>query len=121
MNRKTQKYTNLAWVMGGRGAGLIPLYTSPITINTFYVIVKGRADDLLTPTSTYFIINPTITSYIVIKTIVNTTRINIYTQQSTMVTWVMGGRVAGMGPISTSPITINSFLYIASGIVDGIF
>ena len=47
--------------------------------------------------------------------------INRYNQQSNRVTWVMGGLLAGMVPISTSPITINSFFHISRGIVAGLF
>ena len=38
-----------------------------------------------------------------------------------MVTWVMGGRVGSMGPISTSTITINSLYKRLRGGVYGIF
>ena len=55
------------------------------------------------------------------KTIIGTERINKNTKQSTMTTWVMGGRVAGMGPISNSPITTNSLFYITIGRVSVLF
>ena len=102
-------------MMGGKWSVMRPLSTLTITINTFYIMFKGRVADLLIHTSTSYIITDTITFYIFMKNIINTTRINIYTQQSTMVTWVMVGRVAYLGPISTYPITINSLLYISRG------
>ena len=89
-------------MMVGIGAGMRPIYTSPITINAFSVIVKRKLADILRPTPTSFNITPTISSLIF--------RCN---QQSTMVTWDMGERVAGMGPISTSPITTNSLSFIS--------
>ena len=97
-------------MMGGIRAGLRPISTSHITINTFSNTVKGIVSSLLRPTSTSCTITPTI-SYLKF----------VYTQQSTMVTWVMGGIVDGMGPISNSPITTNSFSYIVKVKVDGFF
>ena len=104
-----------------RGVGLRPISNSLITINTFYVIAKGRVANILRPTLTSSIITPTITSYIVMKTIINMSIINRYTQKYTMVNWVIGRRVSGMGYISTSPITINIFFRINRVILDGIF
>ena len=88
-------------MMVGIRAGLIPIYTSHIAINNFSNIVKVRVADLLIPTSTSCTITPTI-SYLKF----------MYTQQYTMVTWVMGVIVDGMGHISNSPITTNSLSYI---------
>ena len=93
-------------MMGGIRAGLIPISTSHITINTLSNIVA----DLLRPTSTSCIITPTIPSLKL-----------MYNQKYTMVTWVMGGIVDGMGPISNSPITTNSFSYIVKVKVAGLF
>ena len=42
-------------------------------------------------------------------------------QKYTMFTWVMGGIVDGMGHISNSPITTNSFSYIVKVKVAGLF
>ena len=107
---KPQWYINITWIIGGIGSVLIPISTSPITINTFYVIVKGRVADPLRPTSASCAITPTIFSFIY-----------SYNQQSTMDTWVMGLIVAGLGHISTSPITTNSFSCIAGLKVAGLF
>ena len=96
-------------MMGGIRAGLISISTSPITINTLSVILKGKVAGLLRPTSTSCTIAPTILPFKF-----------RYTQQSTMVTQVMGGRVAGMGPISASTITTNCFSRIARGKLYGI-
>ena len=117
---KIQQYTKLSYIMRERGAGLRHISTYPITINTLSTIVKGRVAYLLRPNSTYTIVTLTITSYIVMKTIINTTRINIYTQQYTMVILVMWGLVAGLVHISTSKITINSLFHIAKVRLDGL-
>ena len=121
MNIKTQRSTKFTWMMGGIGDGLRPIYTSPITINTFSVIVKIILSGILIPTPKSYIITPTVTFYIFMKTIINTTIINRYTQQYTIFAWFIGGIVAGIGPISTYPITINIFLHIAKVRVYGIF
>ena len=98
-NIKPQWPYNLTWKTGGRGDGMRPISTFPITINTLCVIVEVQMSHLLRNISMYSIIKPNITSYIVMKTIINTTRINRHTKQSTMVTLVMGGRVADLGPV----------------------
>ena len=98
-----------------------PISNSTITINTFSVIFKGRVSDLLIPTSASSVVAPTVTSYIVMKTIIKTTIINRYTQQSSMVTWVIGVIVDSLGHLSTSSININSFLHITRGSVSGVF
>ena len=118
---KTQLYTKHTWMMGGRVAGTISIPTYTITINTLSIVVKGSVDDLLRHNSTSCTIKPTITSLIFLNTIINMSIRTRYRQQSTMDTWVMGVRVASMGPISTSPITTNSFYYITRGKVDVIF
>ena len=104
-------------MMRDREGGMRPRSSSPMTINNSFVIVKLIVANLLRTTSASFTITPTITYYIAIHTIINTTRINRYTQQYITVTWAVGGRVADMGPISTFTTTINSFLHIAIGIV----
>ena len=91
-------------MIGGRGGGMIPKSTSPITINIFSIIVKIRVADLLRPNYTYFTINNN-TSSLILR----------YVQQYTVVAWVMGGRVAGLVPISISTITLKSFYHIARG------
>ena len=97
-------------MMVGKRADMRPIYTSTITINNFYKIVKVIVDYLFRPTSTSFTITPNISS---LKF--------MYNEQSTMFTWVMGGRVAGMEHISNSPITTNSFSCILKGKVYDIF
>ena len=97
------------------------LSTSLITISNLSIIFKGILDYLLRPTSRSSITPPTITYFTVMKTIIKTTRSNIYTQQSTMVTWVIGGRKSGLGTIFTYPITIKIFCNIVIGRVDGLF
>ena len=91
-------------MIGGRGGGMIPKSTSSITINIFSTIVKIRVADLLRPNYTYFTINPTTSSFIF-----------RYVQKYIMVTWVMGGRVSGLVPISISTITLKSFSCVARG------
>ena len=86
-----------------------------------YVYVKVRVSNILGPTSTSSIITHTMTYYIVTNKIIDTMIIIIYTKQSTMVNWVMGGRVVGLGPISISPITTNILFHIERRRVDGIF
>ena len=88
---------------------------------TVYIIVKVILDDLLIPTSMSCTITPTINYLIFMKTIINMTINTRYTQQYTTVNWVMGGGVAGLGPISNSPITTNSFSNVSRGKVSGIF
>ena len=83
LNCKTRSFTNITWTMGGIKSGLWPISTSPIIINTFYIIEQVRVDDLLITTSTYCIITPNISSFVL--------------------------RVYGMGPIYNSPITNNIF------------
>ena len=107
-------------MMGGKGSAMRPISASNITINNLYVIVNGRVVDILRTTSNSSIITA-INSYIIIKPIIDTMRSNICTEQYTNVIWVMGVRVSGMGPISSSRITINSFYNIARGSVSGIF
>ena len=97
-----------------------PISISSITINTFYMILKGRVAVLLRPKSTSSIIITAITSLIFMKTFMNTKRSNRCTKKCTIVAWVMGGRVSGLGPISTSPTTISSFSNISRGRVSGI-
>ena len=46
MNRNPQQSNNINCIMGWRGAGIRPIYNAPITIKTFYVILKGRVDGL---------------------------------------------------------------------------
>ena len=93
----------------------------PITINTFNIILKAIVTYLLRPTPTSCTISYTITSFILIKTFINMTRSTRYMQQFTMVAWVIGGRVTGLGHISTSPLTTTSFYNVVRGKVDGIF
>ena len=92
-----------------------------ITINTLYIIVKVKVDDLLRHVYTSCTITPTITSFVIMNTIIQMRIRTRYKQQSTMVAWNMGVRVAGMGPISISSITTNSFSHIARVRVDGLF
>ena len=72
----------ITWMMGVEWAGPRPRSTSTNDITTFYNIEQGIVVDIFIPTSMYCIIISTISS--------------------------SGGRVAGMGPISNSPIATNS-------------
>ena len=96
--------------MVGIKACLIPISTSSVTINTFSNLVKGILADLLRPTYASFTITPNV-SYLKLS----------YTQQSTIVTWVMVVIVADLGPMYNSPITTNSFSRISRGEVSGLF
>ena len=98
-----------------------PISTSHISINTFSVLLKGRVDHLLRPTSTSFIVTPTITFFIFMNTIIKMARRNRYKQQYTIVTWVMGVIVAGLETISTSPVITNSLSNTARVKMAGIF
>ena len=98
-----------------------PIPNSPITINTLYIILKGRVADILIPTSMSCTITLIITSLILRKNTINIPRNTRYSQQYNMVTWVMGGRSAGLGPIYTSPRTTNSFYNVARGKVSSRF
>ena len=62
--------------MGGKGASMRPIDTSPIAIKTLSVVVKGRVADILGPYSMSSIITPTITSYVVMNTIIDVMIIN---------------------------------------------
>ena len=86
-------------MMVGRGSGVRPISTSNTTINTVYIIEKARVTVILKTASTFSIMTPIINSYIFMKPIINKMKSNRYTQQYTMVTWVMGVRVGGMGPV----------------------
>ena len=83
---KPQWYTNITWMMGGRGDGMRPISTPPITVNTLSTIVKWIVADLLRPDSTSCTVTPTITSSIFMKTIIKITRSTRHMQQYTMVT-----------------------------------
>ena len=98
-----------------------PISTSTITINNLSVVAKGRVDYSLRPTSTSSIIAPTVTSYIAMKTIIEMMIFNRYMQKYTMLTWFMGVIVAGIVPISNSPINVNSLLHTERGRVSGLF
>ena len=75
----------------------------------------------MTYISTHLIIIKTDTNLLFFMNIfIYRTRRNWWSQQSTTVTWVMVGRVAGMRPISTSPFNINSCYTISRGRVAGI-
>ena len=127
----TQQCTMFTWVIGGGGLdGMGPKSNSPITTNSFYHIAGGKLAGLFRPISTSTIINyyippqvsiittsvyPPIIIIITDITILffmnlffYTTRRYWWIQQYTTVTWVMGVKVAGMGPISTYPFKINS-------------
>ena len=108
-------------MMGGVGSGLRPISTSTFTINTFYVIVKVIVADILRYNSTSFTITPTTTSFIFVNNIIHMARRTRYKQQYIMLTWFMGGQVAGLGHIHNSPITTKSFTHIARGKVTGLF
>ena len=70
--------------MVGRRYGLISKSSYIIAINTISNIEQGIVVDLFIPTSTSFTITPTIYS--------------------------LGGRVAGMGPISNYPTTTTNII-----------
>ena len=72
----------ITWMMGGRRDGLIHRSTYTSTIKIFSNIKQGWVVDIFSPTSTSCTVTPTI-SY-------------------------LGGRVAGLGPVSKSTITNNS-------------
>ena len=93
-----------------RGDGLRPKSNFTITIKIFYIIVKIIVADILRPNSNYFTNTPTIYSFIF-----------SYNQQYTILAWVMVLRVSGLGHISISPITANSFSRITRGKVSSIF
>ena len=59
--------------MGGIVAGLRPIYTFPITLKTFFDIVKIRMAGILGPKSTSSIITTYITPLITMNTFVNRT------------------------------------------------
>ena len=65
------------------------IYNYTITTIACSMIQKGRVDGILRPKSTSYLIT----------------------------TWVMGGIVDGMRPISTYPITINTFSITTRGVV----
>ena len=118
---KNQWYTKNTWMIRGIGAGLRPKSISPVNINNFSIVMKLRLADILRPTSMYCTMTHTITSFVFMNTIIHVSRRTRYMQHSTMVTWVMGWRVTGLGPVSTSSVTTNSFSYIARGKFSGLF
>ena len=72
----------ITWIIGGRRYYPRPRFTSPNSINCFYSIEQGIVVDLFSPNSLSWNITSTISS--------------------------LGGRLAGLGTISNSPITTNS-------------
>ena len=72
----------ITWIMGGIRAGPKPRSTFPVAINTFYNIEQIIVVDLFSTNNMHCNITPTISSY--------------------------GGKLAGLGTISNSPITTNS-------------
>ena len=96
--------------MGGIRAGLRPIYTFPITINTFSNILKWRLAGILISNSMSCTIIPTISSFKL-----------MYTEKSTIFTCVMRGRVASLVPISNSSITTKNVSRIARVKVAGLF
>ena len=101
--------------------GLRHKSTSTITIKTLSIIVKGTVADLLRLTFMYCTITPTFNYFIFINTIIHMDIRTRYLKQSTVSIWVMGERVAGLGPISTSTITTDSFSHIVRGKVSGLY
>ena len=118
---KTKWYTKHTWIIGGRGSDLRLILTSSVIINSFSVILKVKVADTLRPNSTSYTITPTIASFVFINNIIHMARRTSYTQQSTMVNWVMGVIGAVLGPIYTSPITTNSLSHIVRGKLSGLF
>ena len=100
-------------------SSIINTYITPIvTIITTYIlplttIITTHITPLIALTKISY-------SLILIKKLINRTRIKREAQQYTTVTWVTGGRVAGLRPISTSPVNIKYFSTIAKGRVSGL-
>ena len=83
INRTIKKWSMMiTWMMGGRRFGPRPSSSYTNAINTFSKIEQGGVVDIFRPTSMSCTFTPTIYSW--------------------------GGRLAGLVPISNSPITINS-------------
>ena len=93
---QTQQSTTTTWIMGGRVAAMIPIYTYPITINNLSTIVKVRVAGLLRPKSKSYVVTIYITPLITTNTFVKRTWSNRATRQSNTLTWVMGERVDGI-------------------------
>ena len=74
MDRKTQLSTNLTYIIEWRGTGMRPISTYIITIKTLSTIVKVKVAGLLRPKFRSSIITTNITSFIVIRNFMNTTR-----------------------------------------------
>ena len=101
--------------MGVRRDGLRHRYTSPNAINTFSNIEPVIVIYLLIPTSTSCTTTPTI-SYLGVRVAglspisnspTTAKRISWKSQQYTTFTLIIGGIVAVLIPISTSPFNIN--------------
>ena len=128
--------------MGGQVADLGPISTSLVTTKSFYCIVRRKLAGLFRPRSTSNTIKsyippqfPTITTsvsppiIIIITGITLLFFVNLYLytmirnwqiQQSTMITWIMGGRVSSLRPIYISPFNTNSCYLIVRQILSGI-
>ena len=93
-------------------------------INPLIKIITTYINPLFTIINTYItpiIYMTNISCYMItINILVNRTRINWDTQQSTTTTWVVQVIVVGMRPIFTSPVKINSWSTILRVIVSGI-
>ena len=114
--------------MGGRRAGLRHIFMYPIAINTCSSIVQGRGVTLFRHLSLSCTIIPDIFSLggrvsgmgYISNSIIITNIISCRSQQHTTFTLVIGVVVAGLIPISTSPLNINSYSPIEIVIVAGL-
>ena len=71
--------------------------------------MKGRVADILRPNSISCTVTPNINYLVFMNTIIKMEISTRYSQQYTMVAWVVVVIVDGLGPISTSPISTNIF------------
>ena len=118
----------IAWMMGGRRVGMIPISTSINTIDNLSNIEQGRVIDILNHTSMYCTFTPTIYSPggrvasmgHMFKYFITNHSISWKSQQSTTFNLVRGVIVSVWRPISTSPFNMNSCSLIAIGRVSGI-
>ena len=108
-------YTKITWIMGVGRVGLRHRSTSPNTINTFSNIEPVIVIYLFRPTSTSCTTTSTISSLEVrvagllpiSNSPTNAKRISWKSQQSNTFTLLIGGIVAVLISISTSPFNIN--------------
>ena len=125
---QTRWSTMIIWMMGGIRVGLIPIYTSPNSINTLSNIEQGLMVDIFRHTLMSWNIIPTISYLGVIvdglrpipNSPITTNSISWKIQNTTTFTFVIGVIVSGLRSIPNYPLNNNYYSPIARGRVTGL-